>query len=69
MRRRDFIKVLGGGVAASPLSARAQRTAMPVIGYLAAGAPNSEARQEPQNRSDFRDHLLCRLHTIVARVA
>jgi hypothetical protein len=26
-------------------------------------------KQEPQNRSDFRDHLLCRRHTIVARVA
>ena len=51
--RREFISALGGGMVASPLAARAQQPAMPVVGFLR----NTSAADSTQLVTAFRQGL------------
>ena len=44
MHRRDFIKVVTGSAVAWPLTARAQQSAMPVVGFVNGGTAEAASR-------------------------
>jgi putative ABC transport system substrate-binding protein len=45
MRRREFVTLLGGTVASWPIAVRAQQPALPVVGFVHSGSPETHARR------------------------
>jgi putative ABC transport system substrate-binding protein len=55
MRRREFIRLLGGAAVAWPMAARAQQAGMPVIGFLHQGSVEAYSQMLVEFRQGLKD--------------
>jgi putative ABC transport system substrate-binding protein len=55
VRRREFIGLIGGAAAAWPVAARAQRSALPVVGFLGSDSPELTADRLRAFRRGLKD--------------
>jgi len=55
VRRRDFITLLGRGAATWPLSARAQQSTMPIVGFVSGRSADTSVREVAAFRKGFNE--------------